>query len=347
MEHLEILRAEIVQLKSQFQQAENIDDKINIKEKYLIKELELIGAGKQADSQSSSIFNPQKAHKIKGLTLEVIGLNYIPLIKGAYNILTGRGGSGKSAVALKSMIEYLQLNQDKSGLAFFTEDAIEDIKTRIKIICNSNNSNYNDIISRIHFLTVENDDRLKWVKKSRDEYVINHTYIDIVTKFCNENNIGFIILDPLKRFHSLSENSNDDMDVLVRDIFTVLAVKTNTVLLVLHHSAKNTDNGHSRGASTITDSARLGWTIGRYYIKNKDNGESVPDPSRENKISLQIIKDNNGIEKKCTIRNSEDMSIMNPLSGFFNSNNIQPQITTYKADDLIEIQPQVDIPDIF
>ncbi len=261
--------------------------------------------------EGKKLFAPQNANKIKAVSLEKVGLNYIPLIKGAYNILAGRGGSGKSAVALKSMLLWLKDNPTKTSLAFFTEDGIEEIKSRTKMICSSIGLDYNDLMSRIHFVSLDNDDRIKWASTSRDGYVVNDNYIEEVIKFCQENKTEYIILDPLKRFHRLSENSNDDMDVLVRDVFTKIAVETNAVVLVLHHSAKSADGG-ARGAGTITDSARMAWKIGRYYIRD-DSHEIVENPDKKGLIKLEVIKDNMGIETLCTIR-GKDGSIANPLN---------------------------------
>lgn len=309
----------------------------------VIEKLKLIEEIEDAQS-GSKLFAPKNIKDIKGLNLEVVGLNYIPLIKGAYNILTGRGGSGKSAVALKSMIMYLAINLDKTGLAFFTEDGKDDIISRVNVICRSENIDSKDILNRVHFITVENDDRIKWAKNSRDGYTIENRYINEVIEFCKSNNVGYIIIDPMKRFHSLNENSNDDMDVLVRDIFVDMAVRTEVVLLVLHHSSKSGVNGAARGAGTITDSARLGWQIGKFYIKNEKTHEIVLDEGKRNKIKLSIIKDNQGLENKCAIRELSDNSIPNPLSGFIGGyyRNIQPETTTYQmSEELCVEMPEI------
>jgi len=310
-----------------------------------IKEKQSILKEIQDEFKTNKLFAPKNIRDIKGLNLEVIGLNYIPLIKGAYNLLTGRGGSGKSAVALKSMIMYLAINPTKTGLAFFTEDGKDDIISRLEMICRGENINSEDIINRVHFITVENDDRIKWAKTSRDGYQVESVYINEVIEFAKSQSVGFIIIDPLKRFHSLSENSNDDMDVLVRDVFVDMAVKTEACLLVLHHSAKGGESGASRGAGTISDSARLGWRIGKFYIKNEKTGEIVVDESKRNKIKLSIIKDNQGLESKCSIRDVSDSSIQNPLIGFIGGYNrsIEPETTTYEMTNNLENPPQIDV----
>ncbi len=276
-------------------------------------------------NESNRLFKPGTHANIKAVSMEKVGLDYIPLIKGAYNVLAGRGGSGKSGIALTSMIKWLRVNTGKNGLAFFTEDGIEEIKDRSRIICNNMRISM-EIIDRIHFITLDNDDRIKWVGQNRDGYTINFDYVNEVISYCTKNSIEYIILDPLKRFHSLNENSNDDMDVLVRDVITHIAVKTNSVTLVLHHSSK-AQNG-ARGASTISDSARAAWQIGRYFTKDNED-KMVLDESRKNKIKLDIIKDNMGIERFCKIR-GEHNSIDNPLSGFIY--NHEPEVVEYQCD---------------
>lgn len=283
-------------------------------------------------NSSTKLFQPKKSNKIQAVSMEVIGQDYIPWIKGAYNVLAGRGGSGKSGIALKSMIKWLNLNPAKQSLSFFTEDGITEINKRCRNICDTLGLNFNEINERINYISLDNDDRIKWVTENRDGYNINTDYIEEVKSFCLDNSIEFIILDPLKRFHSLSENSNDDMDILVRDIFTDLAVKTKAVLIALHHSSK-AQNG-ARGASTITDSARMAWQIEKYFVQDENNKVMV-DPEKKDRIKLEIIKDNMGIEKLCTIR-EDDNSIDNPLSGIFTINprrNSEPlEVTEYQSE---------------
>ena len=290
----------------------NFDLLAQYKEERLLLELEVVRFAKNT-TQNETIFKPQKLKDIKSVSMEKVGLNYIPLLKGAYNVLAGSGGSGKSAIALKSCLLWLRDNPNKKALAFFTEDGRDEIQSRAEIICRLNNLNP-DLMDRIEFISLDNDDRIKWIESSKNGYKIREDYISSVVQYCLENRVEYIIFDPLKRFHRLSENSNDDMDILVRDIFTKIAVDTKAVVLVLHHSSKG-ENSSARGASTITDSARIAWFVGRFYHKDKD-GKYTPVPEKKNKIKLEIIKDNLGVERFCTIRNNEDNSIDNPLSGF-------------------------------
>lgn len=325
------LKAKIQELRSGEIHAEtrgDIDSLIQLKEERLLLELELVRHAK-SNGKKEVIFKPQHYSKIKKVSMEKVGLDYIPLIKGAYNVLAGSGGSGKSAIALKSMLMWLKCNPKKKGLAFFTEDGISEIQDRVNIICNSSNLS-TDLIDRIDFICLDNDDRIKLVEKNKNGFNIKEDYISSIIEYCLDNQIEYIILDPLKRFHSLDENSNSEIDILVRNVFTKIAVDTNAVLLVLHHSTKGT--GGARGASTITDSARVAWQVGRFYIKDKD-GKITENIEKKGLIRLEIIKDNLGVENLCKIRNETDKSIINPLfTQIKKYSNNEPDIIEFKDD---------------
>jgi len=329
------LKAKIQELRSSELAAETRGD-VNLlaklKEERLLLELELLRHAKPNDKKEI-LFKPQHHSKIKPVSMEKVGLDYLPLIKGAYNVLAGSGGSGKSAIALKSMLLWLKCNPNKNAVAFFTEDGIEEIKSRTKIVCNNSNLNL-DLLDRIEFICLDNDDRIKLVEKNRNGFNIKEDYITSMIEHCLNNKVEYIILDPLKRFHSLDENSNSEMDILVRNVFTKIAVDTKSVVLVLHHSTKGA--GGARGASTITDSARVAWQVGRYFIKDKD-GKLIENIDKKGLIRLEIIKDNLGVEQLCKIRNFEDKSIPNPLKGGgYNDAPIE-----------IEFESQAYVPDIF
>jgi hypothetical protein len=330
------IKTKIQSLKSSELAAESRGDinlLVELREERLLLELELIKHIKKGDKKEV-IFKPQKLRDIKAVSMEKVGLDYIPLIKGAYNVLAGSGGSGKSAIALKSVLLWLRANPKKNALAFFTEDGKEEILSRAEIICHKSNLSL-DLIERIHFICLDNDDRIKWIESNKNGYKIREDYISSIIDYCIEHTIEYIILDPLKRFHRLSENSNDDMDILVRDVFTKIAVDTKAVVLVLHHSSKG-ENGGARGASTITDSARVAWQVGRYFIKGSD-GKLTENLEKKGKIKLEIIKDNMGIEQLCKIRSFEDKSIDNPLiSGGYSSQPVE-----------VEFKGNFEMPDVF
>ena len=84
-----------------------------------------------------------------------------------------------------------------------------------------------------------------------------------IRAFVDENGIDLVIIDPVKKAHSLEENSNDDMDAVVT-IMTRLAIEKNIAVDVLSHERKGTgeagDANRARGASSLKDGGRLMYT---------------------------------------------------------------------------------------
>ena len=252
------------------------------------------------------IFKP--LDEIKGERVEIIGRNFIPLVKGGgYNVLSGRGGSGKSIIALRSMIHHLVLNQNEKGLGYFTEDDKEEVESRFRAICvnehGMNEERIAKIMGRCLFVTVENDPMFKFVKRNINDFDLTDEFFAFM-EFVFDQRIGFVILDPLKAFHTLNENDNTEMDFVVRNAMKPLATKTGACVLILHHSAKGASG--ARGASTITDSGRIAYNVDRVY-KKTDDGKMIPDERFTGKVRLTIEKDNKNIFRHCHMLDANQM----------------------------------------
>ncbi len=246
--------------------------------------------------------------QIKGEKVEVVCKNFLPLVKGGgYNLLSGRGGVGKSIIALRSMVHYLKVNPKDKGIAYFTEDDKEEVETRLNAICDTEHRmtrlEIAALKNRCRFITTENDPMWKFAKKGLADYEKTDEFFNFL-KYMIEEDIKFLILDPLKAFHTLSENDNTDMDFVVRDTMKMLTTKTGACLLILHHSSKG--EGGARGASTISDSGRVSYSIDRVHKKTKD-GKLIPDDDYEGMARLVVEKDNKNIFKYCRILDEKRM----------------------------------------
>jgi hypothetical protein len=84
-----------------------------------------------------------------------------------------------------------------------------------------------------------------------------------VRAFVDEKEIDLVIIDPIKKAHSVEENNNDDMDAVVT-IMARLAIEKNIAVDVLSHERKGTgeagDANRARGASSLKDGGRLMYT---------------------------------------------------------------------------------------
>lgn len=246
----------------------------------------LLNETEEVEEVEVTNFIPKKIFEIDPVQIEVTK-TAIPFIKGAYNLLTGRGGVGKSLVALMTLVEYLINNPTEEIIAFFSEDFKLEVENRLKATCLLLEADYNDIAYRSNFMCVDNDDHIPWAAKVKGSNKSNHDYLDGFVSFCLENKVGMIVLDPLNRFHRLEENSNDDMSWFCKSIIGRMAKETGATTIVIHHSSKNVEDnsGRSRGAGTITDSARLAYNL----ASTEEDGE----------ILLDVIKDNMRVSRDC------------------------------------------------
>ena len=260
---------------------------------------------------------------IKPLAVEIINQGYIPLVSASYNILAGEGGVGKSLIAIKSAIVYLLDNPNKNAWLFLTEDGIKECTSRAKSICEEMHKDYEKIRERIFWFTLEEPELPKFaiknsMGKSKDEELIKGICEDAIL-----NNIGFIVFDPLKAFHELEENSNDDMPYLTREIFPLIGKLTGATILVLHHSAKG-EGSAVRGASSIGNDARIAWVVAKVVDKNVMTGKREVKAGTETKVHLSVYKDNFNTAKYCRIRDKDGL--------------IDLPTTTYSAPVVTEYQ---------
>ena len=229
---------------------------------------------------------------IKPMDIKITGKDFLPMIQGGgYNILSGRGGVGKSMLALTSMIDYLIANQEKNGLGIFTEDGKIEINNRMWTVCKNKykmtSLEYDELLERCLFMTVETLEPLQLIDRSQGiaklSAVVNQLIQIIISR-----QIGFVVFDPLKYFHQQEENSNSEMKE-VMSAFSKIGIDTGAVILVLHHSAKGTSG--ARGASCIEDDSRLAYSLSQRMKKNNDGTVEV-DEDFKGLVHLSVQKDN-------------------------------------------------------
>lgn len=213
-----------------------------------------------------------------------------------------------STIALRLALHYLRANPNKRAFLVMGEDDSEEIKMRVDAIgrgfLHMNDYEISEVKKRMDFFTVDNSVPMRFLEMNSGTPSLNYGLIDKFSQYIKDKNIDFVVLDPLKKFHSCDENSNSAMDMLARDVFLEVAGKLKVVMLILHHSAKSKESIGSRGASTLTDTARIAYKITKHYLKNKETGELIEDDSKLGKVKISTIKDNKNIFSKYGLRNT-------------------------------------------
>jgi len=90
----------------------------------------------------------------------------------------------------------------------------------------------------------------------------NPKHIEELTDYCKTLELDFLFLDPLKRFHTLDENSTQDMGHLI-DILDTLRKETKTAIFLSHHESTKGDQkaradvDAARGSSVLASHPTL------------------------------------------------------------------------------------------
>lgn len=203
--------------------------------------------------------------------VQIVGVNYLPLPRRSVAILAGRGGIGKSGIALQSAIRHV-ISTGEKVFCWFSEDPLGETKQRAEKICMQLGVSMDRLEGK---LFISNKRTFNIALKDRDTVAVNPELkkLQEATK-----DFGLLVLDPLRSFASnFDENSNSDMDNVTKE-FAQWAKKENKIILLIHHAGKE---GGIRGASSIVDASRLAYIV-----------KEGKQPSTK---MVEIAKDNFGI----------------------------------------------------
>lgn len=237
---------------------------------------------------------PQSANDVVAEEVEFVCKDFIPLAKNAYNLMTGAGGSGKSFVGLHHAVWFAM--NGKRAFIWSTEDQAGVTKRRIeKILFQMKKLNKDRAMQVMSLIDIWGNDKVYRFVKTKGG-TAESSVDDTEQLFSLLSKYDFALLDPLKAFHSVDENKNHEMDAVVRDIFQVGASIAKCTLLVIHHTSKGSseDRMASRGASTITDSARFGLEVSPITELETINGKkmNVKVEGFEHILTVMPRKDN-------------------------------------------------------
>lgn len=237
---------------------------------------------------------PKSANNVQSEEVEFVCKDFIPLAKNSYNLITGAGGTGKSFVGLHHAIWFAK--KGKKALIWSTEDPAGVTKNRIERILTKmhhlSNKETRSVMENIHIWGSDKIYRFAKTVSGVAQYDVD----DVSNLFKLLVDYDFALLDPLKAFHSVDENKNHEMDLVVRDIFQAGANISGCTLLVVHHTAKgeSEDRMASRGASTIVDSCRFGLEVVPIRTEVTSSGKKmmVKDPEFLQFLDVMPRKDN-------------------------------------------------------
>ena len=232
--------------------------------------LSIIELTNQLQKNITTKFNFLFPAQITGEKASFLLEDFMPLPVGAVTIISSRGGSGKSALALQ-----LALRASARGintLAWLSEDPITLTKRRLEKISKMTEININDN------LILCGDMPFNILVKNNKNIMVNTGFYDFKAA-CKKFKI--VIIDPLIGFYGGDENDNAQARYFM-DLLGFWAKEENKSIVIVHHQAKYMDVSIARGASAFVDAVRAHYSA----KKNKDDDRFV---------NIKIEKDNWGI----------------------------------------------------
>jgi len=206
------------------------------------------------------------------------------LMDGQVTMLTGRGGDGKSLLALQLAVMvaaradfgWWQARERRNVLILNAEDNLDEQRRRLAGACEVMDVDPRLLEGRL--FTMERDSLVLVHRDPEDGKVKPSPLYERLAALIEEHRIGLVIIDPLVEAHvGMDENSNADMKELVIMLRHLARART-LPLLVVHHSRKGASGGDqdgARGGSALVNACRVVVTLDRM---GEDEHKSINPP---------------------------------------------------------------------
>lgn len=220
------------------------------------------------------------------------------LMDGHVTMITGRGGEGKSLLALQIGVmvaarvphAWWEARERRNVLLLNAEDDLDEQRRRLLAACEVMGADPRLLENRLFALGSK---RLELVQRDPEDGAIKTTPLhERLVQLIEQHSIGLVVIDPLVEAHvNLEENSNSDMKELVIKL-RALARARRVPILIVHHSRKGSsdDQDAARGASALVNACRVVVTMER--MTKDEHDEFRPPLSRERYVRVVGAKAN-------------------------------------------------------
>ena len=184
--------------------------------------------------------------------------------------LIGAGASGKTSLRIGQGLE-LASRKPITGEQIFVrcrvlivclEDGMDELRRRVRAAMKHRKIKREDVKG---YLFLSTPKRMKLAQYGQKGVVVAGELDTAIRSFIDEKKIDLVILDPIRRTHSVRENESDDMDAVIA-IMSELAIEKNIGVDVLSHERKGGskeagDAERGRGSGSMKDGSRLIYTL--------------------------------------------------------------------------------------
>jgi hypothetical protein len=194
------------------------------------------------------------------------GRHYIRKTIGA---TIGAGGRAKTTLGLTDAVSMAYGRNLLTGETIMPlrpwylngEEDQDELDRRVAAICKLYNISETDCGGRLFVQSVR-DKPIRLATVVKNAPTLNREALDQIEAEIRAKRIDVLMLDPFISFHSVNENANADMDLLLKEGLGAIASRTNCAGEVFHHPGKpkpgqaETTVEDARGASAIVWAVR-------------------------------------------------------------------------------------------
>jgi len=194
------------------------------------------------------------------------------LMDGQVTMLTGRGGEGKSLLALQLAITvamgkdfaWWKVKERRKVLLLNAEDNIDELQRRLLSASEVMGIEPEALTDNV--FTLDSDNIILIHRDVEDQKIKPTQLYNKIIDHIRMHRIGLLVVDPLIETHAyLDENSNVDMKALIM-MLRRLARSCGIPVLIVHHSRKGAtvgDQDGARGGSSLVNACRIVLTLDR------------------------------------------------------------------------------------
>ena len=227
-------------------------------------------------------------------------------IRGAVSATVAGGGRGKTT---RSTYEALSMAAGRVletgeplcegalrvGLLNAEEDQ-DELDRRLAATCQRYSLTKDDLGGRLFAKAIKH---LRLATMIRGVPTLDPSATAWLTAFVQDHKLDVLMIDPLVSFHSVPENDNGAMDVLIKDGFGAMATKERCAIDLLHHPGKakpgqaETVVEDARGASAVIWAVRSARVL-NFMTPEEATKLGIPEDQRRMHIRIANGKANMG-----------------------------------------------------
>jgi RecA-family ATPase len=235
-------------------------------------------------------------------------------VRGVCGATIGGGGRGKTSLSCAEAVSMavgrnlMTGRKLENGLLrvwlLNAEEVQDEVDRRIAAVLQYYKITIDDLGARLWAQSVRNQP-MHIATLDKGAAVINGFVAQQMIEFIGRNKIDVFMVDPLVSFHSVRENDNGDMDLVIKQGFGAVASKTNSAGELYYHPGKpkpgqlETTVDDGRGASAVLWGVRSARVL-NCMTRAQATQIRVPEQERRRYIRISNGKANMGPVGKVT-----------------------------------------------